>query len=77
MTEIVNRFKVVEDSYSDKAKEVLQEAANESPDTVIALLFFKSSGNFKIKCSPIQDRLTILGAIEEAKMHILNTGYVE
>ena len=57
------------------AKEILDEAIDEMPDSAIVLLFWKDSGQFKIKCSRIPDRLMLLGALEEAKNHVIMNGY--
>ena len=65
---IPNRYKV-------DAKEILNEAMDEEPDTVIVLCFWKDRGQFKIKTSMIPDRLMLIGAIEEAKNKIITDGY--
>jgi len=57
------------------AKEVLNEASNEGPDTVIVLCFWKDRGQFKIKTSSVPDRLTLIGALEEAKNKVITDGY--
>ena len=57
------------------AKEVLNEAMDEEPDTVIVLCFWKDKGQFKIKTSMVPDRLMLIGAIEEAKNRIIMDGY--
>jgi hypothetical protein len=33
------------------------------------------SGKFKIKCSKVENRLELLGALREAEQHILVNGY--
>ncbi len=66
---------ITADSKAD-AKEVLQEVIDQEPDTVIVLCFWKDSNQFKIKTSAIPDRLTLIGAIEEAKNKILVDGYI-
>ena len=59
------------------AKEVLTEAMDEEPDTVIVLCFWKDKGQFTIKTSMIPDRLMLIGAIEEAKNKIITDGYAK
>jgi hypothetical protein len=63
------------DKYKIDAKAILNEAADEEPDAVIVLLFHRGTGQFKIKCSKIEDRLSLIGALEEAKNHVLVNGY--
>jgi hypothetical protein len=65
----------IPDRYKVEAKAVLNEAIDEAPDTVIVLAFWKDQGQFKIKTSAIQDRLVLVGALEEAKNKILVDGY--
>ena len=65
----------IPDRYKVEAKAVLNEAIDEAPDTVIVLAFWKDQGQFKIKTSAMQDRLTLIGALEEAKNKILVDGY--
>ena len=65
----------IPDRYKVEAKAVLDEAIDEAPDTVIVLAFWKDQGQFKIKTSAMQDRLTLIGALEEAKNKILVDGY--
>jgi hypothetical protein len=57
------------------AKAMLNEAIDEEPDTVIVLCFWNDRGQFKIKTSSVPDRLTLIGAIEEAKNKIITDGY--
>jgi hypothetical protein len=63
------------DDYKVNAKVVLNEAIDEEPDAVIVLLFQRGTGQFKIKCSKIEDRLALIGALEEAKNHVIVNGY--
>ena len=63
------------DEYKVHAKAVLNEAIDEEPDAVIVLLFQRGTGQFKIKCSKIEDRLALIGALEEAKNHVIVNGY--
>ena len=63
------------DEYKVNAKMVLNEAIDEEPDAVIVLLFQRGTGQFKIKCSKVEDRLALIGALEEAKNHVIVTGY--
>jgi hypothetical protein len=63
------------DEYKVAAKVTLNEAIDEEPDAVIVLMFHRGSGQFKIKCSKIENRLELVGALEEAKNHVLVTGY--
>lgn len=63
------------DEYKVNAKMVLNEAIDEEPDAVIVLLFQRGTGQFSIKCSKVEDRLSLIGALEEAKNHIIVTGY--
>ena len=63
------------DEYKVNAKVILNEAIEEEPDAVIVLVFHRGSGQFKIKCSKIEDRLALIGALEEAKNHVIVNGY--
>ena len=63
------------DTYKVAAKATLDEARNEEPDAVIVLIFHRGSGQFKIKCSKVESRLELLGALREAEQHILVNGY--
>ena len=63
------------DEYKVAAKATLDEARDEEPDAVIVLLFRRGTGQFKIKCSKVEDRLALIGALEEAKNHIIVNGY--
>lgn len=63
------------DEYKVAAKATLDEARDEEPDAVIVLLFQRGTGQFKIKCSKIEDRLALIGALEEAKNHVIVNGY--
>jgi hypothetical protein len=65
----------IPNQYKEAAQETLQDAMDENPDTVIVLLFWKDRGQFKIKTSMAQDRLSLIGAIEEAKAKIIKDGY--
>lgn len=62
------------DEYKVNAKMVLNEAIDEEPDAVIVLTFHRGTGQFGIKCSKVEDRLALIGALEEAKNHIIVTG---
>lgn len=62
-------------AYRDNAKETLEEAISETPDSVVVMCFWKASQQFRIKTSAIQDRLSLIGAIEEAKNKIITDGY--
>jgi 2',3'-cyclic-nucleotide 2'-phosphodiesterase (5'-nucleotidase family) len=63
------------DQYKVAAKRTLDEAADEEPDVVIVLMFHRGAGQFKIKCSKIESRLELIGALEEAKNHVIVNGY--
>lgn len=63
------------DTYKVAAKATLNEAIDDAPDSVIVLLFHRGTGQFKIKCSKVEARLELVGALEEAKNHVLVTGY--
>ena len=63
------------DEYKVNAKAILDEAIDEEPDAVIVLLFHRGTGQFKIKCSKVEDRLALIGALEEAKNHVIVNGY--
>ena len=63
------------DEYKVNAKAVLNEAIDEEPDAVIVLMFNRGTGQFKIKCSKVEDRLSLIGALEEAKNHVIVNGY--
>jgi hypothetical protein len=65
----------IPNQYKEAAQEVLQEAMDENPDTVIILSFWKDRGQFKIKTSMVPDRLMLIGAIEEAKAKVISDGY--
>jgi hypothetical protein len=67
----------IPDHHKIQAKAVLNEAANELPDSVIVLCFWKERGQFKIKISTIPDRLMLIGALEEAKNKVIMDGYAE
>ena len=54
---------------------MLNEAADEQPDSVIVLCFWKDRGQFKIKTSTVPNRLTLIGALEEAKNKVITDGY--
>ncbi len=66
----------IPDRHKMKARATLNEAIDESPDTVIVLCFWKDRGQFKIKSSTTSDRLVIIGALEEAKIKFQMDGYV-
>ena len=67
----------IPDHHKVQAKATLNEAIDEAPDTVIVLCFWKDRGQFKIKASTLPDRLMLIGALEEAKNHVLVKGYAE
>ena len=67
---------VIKDHHKEQAAAILNEALKEEPDTVIVLCFWKDSSQFKIKVSTIPDRLTLIGALEEAKNKVITDGYV-
>jgi len=67
----------IPNQYKVNAKAVLNEAIDEEPDTVIVLAFWKDRGQFKIKTSMVQDRLMMIGALEEAKNKVITDGYAE
>ena len=66
---------VITDHHKEQAAVILHEALDEAPDTVIVLCFWKDKGQFKIKASTVPDRLQLIGALEEAKMHVIERGY--
>ena len=66
---------VITDHHKEQAAALLHEALDEAPDTVIVLCFWKDRGQFAIKTSTIPDRLTLIGALEEAKNKIITDGY--
>lgn len=68
---------VITDHHKEQAAAILHEALDESPDTVIVLCFWKDRGQYKIKTSTIPDRLTLIGALEEAKNKVIMDGYTE
>ena len=70
------RTATIPDHHKVQAKATLNEAIDESPDTVIVLSFWKDKGQFKIKTSTTTDRLVIIGALEEAKLKFQLDGYV-
>lgn len=63
------------DDYKVDAKRTLNEAIDEEPDAVIVLLFHRGSGQFMIKCSKVESRLELIGALREAENHVLVKGY--
>lgn len=63
------------DTYKVAAKATLNEASEEEPDAVIVMLFHRGTGQFRIKCSKVESRLELLGALREAEQHILVNGY--
>jgi hypothetical protein len=63
------------DQYKVDARATLNEAIDEEPDAAIALIFHRGTGQFKIKCSKVENRLELIGALEEAKNQLLVTGY--
>jgi hypothetical protein len=63
------------DKYKSVAAEMLHEAIDENPDTAIIILFWKDRGQFKIKTSPVQDRLQLIGALTEALHKVVKDGY--
>lgn len=63
------------DDYKVDAKRTLNEAIDEEPDAVIVLLFHRGSGQFGIKCSKVESRLELIGALREAENHVLVNGY--
>jgi hypothetical protein len=65
----------ISDTYKQAAAEMLHEALDENPDTAIIVLFWKDRGQFKIKTSPVQDRLQLIGALTEALHKVVNDGY--
>lgn len=65
----------ITDKYKEAAAEVLHEALDENPDTAIVVLFWKDKGQFKIKTSPAQDRLQLIGALTEALHKVVKDGY--
>jgi hypothetical protein len=67
---------IIKDHHKEQAAAILNEALEEEPDSVIVLAFWKDKGQFKIKVSTIPDRLTLIGALEEAKSKIITDGYV-
>jgi len=67
---------IIKDHHKEQAAAILNEALEEEPDSVIVLAFWKDKGQFKIKVSTIPDRLTLSGALEEAKSKIITDGYV-
>lgn len=65
----------IPDHHKVQAKITMNEAIDEEPDSVIVLCFWKDRGQFKIKTSTVQDRLVLIGALEEAKQKIIMDGY--
>lgn len=66
----------IPDHHKVQARAMLQEAMDETPDTVIVLCFWKDKRQFKIKTSTAADRLMVIGALEEAKNKFIMDGYV-
>ena len=67
----------ISDKYKEAAAEMLQEAIDEEPDTAVIVMFWKDRGQFKIKTSPTQDRLQLIGALTEALHKVVKDGYTE
>lgn len=63
------------DGYKVAAKATLNEVIDEEPDAVIVLMFHRGSGQFRIKCSKVENRLELIGALREAENHVLVNGY--
>ena len=63
------------DNYKEAAERLLDECVEEQFDTVIVLGFYNEKKAFKIKCSPMHDRIYILGALAEAQAHVLEQGF--
>jgi len=66
----------ISDKYKEAAAEMLHEAIDENPDTAVIVLFWKDRGQFKIKTSPTQDRLQLIGALTEALHKVVKDGYI-
>jgi hypothetical protein len=66
----------ISNHHKEQSAAILNEALEEEPDTVIVLCFWKDSSQFKIKVSTTPDRLTLIGALEEAKNKVITDGYV-
>jgi len=66
----------ISDKYKEAAAEMLHEAIDENPDTAVIVLFWKDRGQFKIKTSPTQDRLQLIGALTEALHKDVKDGYI-
>ena len=64
----------ISDKYKEAAAEMLYEAIDENPDTAIIVLFWKDRGHLKIKISPVQDRLQLIGALTEALHKVVKDG---
>ena len=69
------RTATIPDHHKVQARAILQEAMDETPDTVIVLCFWKDKSQFKIKTSTTPDRLQLIGGLEEAKNKIIMDGY--
>ena len=67
---------VIADHHKTQARDTLEEAIEEAPDSVIVLCFWKDKSQFRIKTSTVPDRLTLIGALEEAKNKVITDGYV-
>lgn len=67
---------VIPDHHKTQARDMLEEVIEEAPDSVIVLCFWKDRGQFKIKVSTIPDRLTLIGALEEAKNKVIVDGFI-
>ncbi|NBW22547.1 MAG: hypothetical protein EBR82_82835 [Caulobacteraceae bacterium] len=70
------KIATIPDHHKVQARATLNEAIDESPDTVIVLCFWKDGRQLKIKTSSTSDRLVIIGALEEAKLKFQMDGYV-
>lgn len=66
----------IRDEYKEDAKAMLEECISEEFDAVVVVGMWRDKSSFKIKASKVPDRLMLIGAIEEAKNHVLNGGWV-
>jgi len=66
----VSTVKAIKSHYTSDANEVLAEAMEQGFEAVVVLGL--KDGNLNIRRSAVISRLQLLGAIEEAKHHVLD-----
>jgi len=70
----IKAIKSIEEENREDAVALLNEAISASYDSVIILGFRHKSHEFSIKSSRVHNRLELLGAMQEAEHHLVNSG---